>query len=125
MPMPTDRIVVDESDESFVHELGFRRIKRLETKPPKNRNVIVNGRRTSMRLEETMWEALNEIAARERVGVGTICSVISNANASMINLTSAVRTFIAAYFRESATDEGHSRAGHGLPPERTEKKTTN
>jgi predicted DNA-binding ribbon-helix-helix protein len=29
------------------------------------------------------------------------------------NLTSAVRVFIAAYFRRAATEDGHGAAGHG------------
>jgi len=34
------------------------------------RNVMINGRRTSVRLEPAMWEALGDIARREAVTRG-------------------------------------------------------
>jgi len=41
-----------------------------------NRNVTVNGRRTSIRLEPEMWDALEEIAKRENVRVSDVVSRI-------------------------------------------------
>jgi predicted DNA-binding ribbon-helix-helix protein len=35
-----------------------------------NRNVSLSGRRTSFRLEQGMWDALDEICHREAVGLG-------------------------------------------------------
>lgn len=77
-----------------------------------NRNVTVNGRRTSMRLEREMWEALREICRREDMTVHELCSLIDDRR-GLSSLTAATRVFILMYFRAAATDEGHVTAGHG------------
>ncbi len=78
-----------------------------------NRNVTVNGRRTSMRLEQEMWEALREICRREDMTVHELCSLIDDRR-GLSSLTAATRVFILMYFRAAATDEGHATAGHGI-----------
>jgi len=77
-----------------------------------NRNVTVNGRRTSMRLEREMWEALREICRREDMTVHELCSLIDDRR-GLSSLTAATRVFILMYYRAAATDEGHVTAGHG------------
>jgi len=77
-----------------------------------NRNVTVNGRRTSMRLEQEMWEALREICRREDMTVHELCSLIDDRR-GFSSLTAATRVFILMYFRAAATDQGHLTAGHG------------
>ena len=63
-----------------------------------NRNVIGAGGRTSMRLEPELWQALGEIAARERTDLGgLIRGIESRSNAG--GRTSAVRVFIVEYLR--------------------------
>jgi predicted DNA-binding ribbon-helix-helix protein len=78
-----------------------------------NRNVTVNGRRTSMRLEQEMWDALREICRREDMTVHELCSLIDDRR-GMSSLTAATRVFILMYYRAAATDEGHATAGHGV-----------
>ena len=63
-----------------------------------NKNIIVAGHRTSMRLEPEMWDALSEICVREKCGMRDICTLI-DASRGSTSLTSAVRVFILAYFR--------------------------
>lgn len=78
-----------------------------------SRNITVLGRRTSVRLEPEMWHSLREISKREKCTIHDICSLIhlrKNANTS---LTAAIRVFLMLYYRAAATDDGHSRAGHG------------
>jgi predicted DNA-binding ribbon-helix-helix protein len=77
-----------------------------------NRNVTVNGRRTSMRLEQEMWDALSEICRREDMTVHELCSLIDDRR-GLSSLTAATRVFILMYYRAAATDEGHATAGHG------------
>lgn len=77
-----------------------------------NRNVIVNQRRTSVRLEQAMWDALAEIARREGATVHEICSRVA-AEHRESSFAAGLRVFILGYFREAATPEGHARAGHG------------
>ncbi|MBK1696517.1 ribbon-helix-helix domain-containing protein [Rhodovibrio salinarum] len=80
-----------------------------------NRNVTVNGRRTSLRLEPEMWDALEEIAKREGVRVGDVVSRIDRSPRGRgAGLTARVRVFAMGYFRAAATESGHMNAGHGL-----------
>ncbi|MBI1206046.1 MAG: hypothetical protein GC191_02025 [Azospirillum sp.] len=79
-----------------------------------NRNVTVNGRRTSIRLEPQMWDALHDICQREGMTVHQICTLVEERRRRRGgSLTAAIRVFILAYFRQAATQEGHARAGHG------------
>lgn len=99
----------------------------LGVEPLQGRNVLLHGRqRTSMRLEPSMWSALEEIAAREALSINDLCSRIDlrlqeqarrkgvDPDKSDVTLTSGVRVFIFAYYRAAATEPGHHAAGHGL-----------
>lgn len=79
-------------------------------------NVMINGRRTSVRLEKEMWIAIKEIARREGCSVHALCTEVSNRKRSDTSLTAAIRVFIMAYYQAAATDEGHKTAGHGRGP---------
>lgn len=93
--------------------------------PLKSQNIMVGGHRTSMRLERTMWDALEDIGRREGLSINRLCTMIKERIEEQarrrglpldqldVTLTSAVRVFIAAYFRRASTEEGHARAGHG------------
>ncbi|MHA1599747.1 MAG: ribbon-helix-helix domain-containing protein [Alphaproteobacteria bacterium] len=77
-----------------------------------NRNVFVGDRRTSLRLEPAMWDALAEISRREDVTLHQLCALIDERRQAS-SLTAAIRVFIVAYFRSAATEEGHASIGHG------------
>lgn len=79
-------------------------------------NIMIEGRRTSVRLEKEMWMALKEISRRERCTVHALCDVVSARKQPDTSLTAAVRVFIMAYFQAAATDDGHVKAGHGRGP---------
>lgn len=76
------------------------------------RNVIVEGRRTSIRLEPEMWRSLQEICKRERCSAHDIATMVA-AGRTQGSLTAALRVFVMAYFRAAATEDGHNTAGHG------------
>src|SRR5262245_6447590 len=77
-----------------------------------SRNVTVGGRRTSLRLEPPMWDALAEIARRESMTVHQLCTQVEIRRRES-SLTAAIRVFALSYFRAAATEDGHERAGHG------------
>lgn len=77
------------------------------------RNVTVLGKRTSLRMEPQMWDALLDVCSRERMSTHAVCSSIAEAKEAEASLTGAIRVFLLAYFRHAATEEGHNRAGHG------------
>ena len=62
------------------------------------KNVIVNGRRTSMRLDRETWISLSDICAREHTNIHEICSKIDRIRGRS-GLSSAVRLFVLTYFR--------------------------
>src|SRR3546814_16375086 len=74
-----------------------------------SRNITLADRRTSIRLEPEMWDALHEICAREGRSVHEICTEIDGQR-SQSGLTAGVRVYILRYFREAATEEGPLRA---------------
>jgi predicted DNA-binding ribbon-helix-helix protein len=78
-----------------------------------NRNVTVDGHRTSIRLEPVMWEALNRICQRERKSMNELVTLIARKR-DQSTLTAAIRVFLLTYYQAAATDEGHRHAGHGL-----------
>lgn len=78
-----------------------------------SRNITVNGRRTSVRLEPEMWAAMREISRREECSIHDICSLIAMRKNDQTSLTAAIRVFLMLYFRAATTEDGHSRAGHG------------
>ncbi len=78
-----------------------------------NRNVTVDGHRTSIRLEPAMWQALNMICQRENKTLNELATIIAR-NRDQSTLTAGIRVFLLTYFQAAATDEGHIRAGHGI-----------
>lgn len=69
------------------------------------RNVTVNGRRTTIRLEPEMWDALAEIARREGYTQTQLCSRIADGQPPGLSFTASVRMFILMYFRAAAHGE--------------------
>jgi predicted DNA-binding ribbon-helix-helix protein len=79
------------------------------------RNVVVEGRRTSIRLENAMWDAFNEILLREGISASDLVTAVARTRAAS-SLTAAIRVHIMHYFRTAATEAGHRQAGHGALP---------
>jgi predicted DNA-binding ribbon-helix-helix protein len=77
-----------------------------------NRNVTIGRRRTSLRLEPAMWDALEEICRREEMSQHELCAMIDERRRTS-SLTAAIRVFIVNYFRAAATEAGHASIGHG------------
>lgn len=71
------------------------------------------GRRTSIRLETPMWEAMLEIARREGGTIHDVCTSIWDVKPEEVSLTAAIRVFAMTYFRFAATEDGHKAVEHG------------
>lgn len=85
------------------------------------RNVVVDGCRTSLRLERLYWDALDEVCRREGISLSKLVTRIKQqaqgapgVATQSLCVTSAVRVFAMTYFRSAATEEGHVRAGHNV-----------
>jgi predicted DNA-binding ribbon-helix-helix protein len=69
----------------------------LSTLVPKN--LYVDGRRTSIRLEPEMWDAITDIATRETLSINEIVSRVDRRRQDG-SLTASLRVFILAYYRQ-------------------------
>jgi predicted DNA-binding ribbon-helix-helix protein len=65
------------------------------------RNIVVGGRRTSVRLEPTMWEALREIARQRATSLRALVTEIDRERTAS-TLTAAIRVYIVDYYRAAA-----------------------
>lgn len=65
------------------------------------RSVIVDGRKTSVSLEDAFWEGLKEIALRQGSSLSGLIARI-HARRSTANLSSAIRLFVLDHFRSRA-----------------------
>jgi predicted DNA-binding ribbon-helix-helix protein len=70
------------------------------------RNVRVGRRRTRVRLEPTMWEALQEVATHEGKGINELVTEIDRTRAES-TLTAAIRVFLLRYYRQAAATRGY------------------
>lgn len=75
-----------------------------------SRNVTIDGHRTSLRLEQVSWDALDDICRNEGMTIHELCSMIEPLRNGS-SRTSAVRAFIVSYYRTAALENGALRAG--------------
>ena len=85
-----------------------------------SRTVSIAGQSHQIRIEPSYWEALEEICRREGLEMHDLCTDLKERldaqprrGESVVSLANAVRVFVVGYFRQAATETGHSRAGHG------------
>lgn len=66
---------------------------------------MIGGRRTSMRLEPQMWDALADIARWEGATAAELIEAAVASAAPGQSNTSAVRSYVLSYFRDLVTEE--------------------
>ena len=66
-------------------------------------NLVICGRRTTVRLEDEMWASLNEVAEREACSVHELASRIYSRKKSGQSFTPVIRVFLTLYYRDAAT----------------------
>ncbi|MBO7332277.1 MAG: ribbon-helix-helix domain-containing protein [Alphaproteobacteria bacterium] len=67
------------------------------------KNVIVNGRRTSMRLEKEVWNALSESCLKDNISLNNLCSLVEKTKTDG-GLSSAMRIYAFNYYRQLLED---------------------
>ena len=70
----------------------------------RKRSIVVEGRKTSVSLEEPFWGALKEIAAVKDVTLHDLIAKIRVIPPGTVNLSSALRLFVLDYFRSLDSD---------------------
>ncbi len=69
------------------------------------RNIRISDRRTTIKLEQDYWDALDRIAQRNSTTVDALCTIISNLHDGG-NMTSAIRVYVLNAV-ETQEDEVH------------------
>ena len=67
-----------------------------------SKNIRIQDRRTSVRLEPEMWNALHEIAALEGCSIHHICTAVHDSKTDKTSFTAALRVFLMVYYRSAA-----------------------
>ncbi len=70
-----------------------------------SRNIRIHRRRTSVRLEPVMWNALNEIAGLEKCSIHDLCSAVHDLKERELSFTAALRVFMVEYYRSALRAE--------------------
>lgn len=64
-----------------------------------SKNIRIHKRRTSVRLEPQMWNALNEIARLEKCSIHDVCGAVHDLKEPETSFTAALRVFMMEYYR--------------------------
>jgi predicted DNA-binding ribbon-helix-helix protein len=72
--------------------------------PVIKRSIVIAGHKTSVSLEDAFWKALKEIAASRGMTLSEIVAAIDSGRQHG-NLSSAIRLFVLAHFRNQVSDE--------------------
>jgi len=67
-----------------------------------HRAIIINGRKTSVSIEQPFWVELKSIAAERRIGLHRLIAEV-DAKRQQGNLSSALRLFVLARYRAQPT----------------------
>ncbi len=67
-----------------------------------SKNVRIHDRRTSVRLEPEMWDALNEVALLEDCSIHDLCGAVHDMKDEGASFTAALRVFLMEYYRTAA-----------------------
>jgi predicted DNA-binding ribbon-helix-helix protein len=70
----------------------------MKTAAAIKRTAMIDGRKTSVSLEDSFWTALNEIARSQGVTVSSLVTSIAAAR-KQSNLSSEIRVFVLEHFR--------------------------
>ncbi len=88
-------------------------------------NVRIHKRRTSVRLENEMWQALNDIAVAEKCSIHDLCGAVHDLKEQGASFTAALRVFIMEYYRTATRTSPQvslvQKLLRGAPPEAPQK----
>ncbi|MEZ0226972.1 MAG: ribbon-helix-helix domain-containing protein [Alphaproteobacteria bacterium] len=66
------------------------------------KSIRIHHRRTSVRLEPEMWNALYEVAEMEGLTIHDICAKVDDKRARKATFSSALRVYLLRYYRNAA-----------------------
>jgi predicted DNA-binding ribbon-helix-helix protein len=65
------------------------------------RSIVINGRKTSVSLENEFWQGLHEISDHNHASIAMLVEQIDRAR-NTCNLSSAIRVFVFKHFRDGS-----------------------
>ncbi len=71
------------------------------------RNVVIDGKRTTIRLESDIWDAVDDLCKREKISRHDLCSHVE-AGRDGLNRAQAIRAVVVNYFRFALLGESGS-----------------
>ena len=86
------------------------------------RNIIVQGHRTSLRLEREVFAALDEICQREGLTLALLCNRLLGQHGNEANLSSLLRVHAVTYFRTLAATLPWTAEPSRLPAQRRSRR---
>lgn len=87
------------------------------------RNIFVSGKRTSLKLEDEIWGAVDEICAIEDISIDDLLSELDAVGAEL-NRASRIRCFVVSYFRHAALSRSKIVINlNSMHPEKSETPT--
>lgn len=89
-----------KTSEGGKRQFGWAASAARDSRLGQPRSVVVAGKRTSLRLEPTVWLCLNDIVALEGISLDELVSRIEKSRRADRGLASEVRVFVADYWRK-------------------------
>ncbi len=87
---------------------------------PLKRSFNIRGHRTSVSLEQPFWDALRDIADREKKPLSKLVADIDTMrDASASGLSGAIRVFILQHYRKRAEDKPRRESDPGYSKPKT------
>ncbi len=83
------------------------------TMPLVELTIAIGARQEPIALHDLVWQALEEIAAMEKMELPDLVSAVDRARDDEDDLVTALEVLAVSYFRHAATEAGHQKAGHG------------
>jgi predicted DNA-binding ribbon-helix-helix protein len=78
------------------------------------RSILIDGSKTSLRLEEAFWVGLQEIADKRCMTLSGLIGTVE-AQRQHRNRSSAVRLFVLDYYRSQVADVPEASSGINVP----------
>jgi predicted DNA-binding ribbon-helix-helix protein len=74
-----------------------------------NKNIRINGHRTSVRLDSGAWRALEKAARDEKCSVHDLCSAVSILKGKDTSFSATLRAFLLSYYRNTGNADPQVR----------------
>jgi predicted DNA-binding ribbon-helix-helix protein len=91
-----------EIDAEIQQESEGKKLSQADLGALQSKNIRIHNRRTSVRLEPEMWNALNEIAKIEHCTIHDLCGAVNDLKEPHASFTAALRVFLMEYYRAAA-----------------------